>query len=378
MKKIYLILALGFFTCSSYFAHAHHSFAATFAAGEKITIEGVVTNWSFKNPHVLVTVAVENPDGSTTEWVSEGAAATNMRRLGWSADTFSEGDLIRVTGDRTHDGSPMTSIDLVEFLDANGNVVKTMNESEAEIAGGNADGAPAGRPNNLSEKAAPMDLTLADGTTPNLTGAWTRHGMGFGPPQRPTATYTEAGEKAQALFTEVVDPQVFCDNPGLLRQAGMTPHPVRITQYDDRVEFAWEEYGGSRTVYFDERDFKGYRTHLGDGIARYEDGKLIIETHNLLTDPGSPEGDLTSHNVTFTEIYEREDSEQFGPAIRITGIAVDPDWLDGEMVYSGIKMSAGEYEFIENDCQTPLRERVAVHASMSHFVTSTPWQPRRH
>ena len=41
-------------------------------------------------------------------------------------------------------------------------------------------------------------------------------------------------------------PQVFCDAPGMVRQVAMTPHPFRITQYDDRVVFDYSEYGGHR------------------------------------------------------------------------------------------------------------------------------------
>jgi len=376
MKKIIMMFFASVALLTTYSVSAHHSFSATFSAGDKITVEGVVTEWSFKNPHVLVYFDVTNDDGTVTNWVSEGAAATNMRRNGWSADTFTPGEIVRVTGDRTHDGSPMTSIDTVLVLDANGEIVRELGEQETQITGddpeyvaeGNAMGGMGG-PQESFVKAAPMDLTLADGR-PNLTGAWTRHGMGLGRPPVANVTYNETGQKAQALFTEAVDPQVFCDAPGLMRQAGMTPHPVRITQFDDRVEFAWEEYGGSRTVYFDDRDAKGYKTRLGDGIARYEDGALIIETTNLLSNPSSPGGQLLSDQATITERYTRVDDDKFGPVLRIQAFGKDPDWVEGELIFDGLKMSAGEYEFIENDCQPPLRDRVAVHSATSFFITS--------
>ena len=386
MKRLILVFltSVALLVCTA--THAHHSFSATFSAGNKITVEGAVTKWSFKNPHVLVYFDVTNEDGSITNWVSEGAAASNMRRRGWSKDTFSVGEKIRVTGDRTHDGSPMTSIDDVYVLDEVGQVVRTLSEqgatnstvvanTESGASGANGamgGGQGAGGPQGLSQesfvKAAPMDLTLADGR-PNLSSSWSRHGMGLGRPPTSTVEFNEIGKKAQDLFVTAVDPQVFCDAPGLIRQAGMTPHPVTIMQYDDRIEFGWEEYGGSRTVYFDDRDFKGYKTRLGDGIARYEGDSLIIETTNLLSNPTSPVGDLTSDEVTLTEIYSRVDSDKFGPVLRIQAIAKGP-WIDGEMVFDSIKMSVGDYEFIENECQEPLRERVAVHPSTSFFITS--------
>ncbi|MDB4511859.1 DUF6152 family protein [Arenicella sp.] len=380
MNKFLLLAVISIVTLCSQSASAHHSFSATFKADEKTTVEGVITNFSFKNPHVLIHFDVTNDDGTTTEWASEGAAATNMRRQGWGADTFAVGERIRVTGDRTHDGSPMTSIDSVQVLGENGEVARevTVGAEEPVVAADTGDsteggmggmGGMGGGPNAANfVKAAPMDLTLENGK-PNLTGAWSRHGMGLGRPEAPTVTFNETGNKAQALFTEAVDPQVFCDPPGLVRQAGMTPHPVRITQYDDRIEFAWEEYGGSRVVYFDDRDAKGYKTHLGDGIARYEGDALIIETTNLLSDPASPGGQLLSDEAVVTETYKRADSDVFGPVLSIRATATGP-WVDGEMVFEGLKMSVGEYEFIETDCEPPLRERTAVHPSTSFFITS--------
>jgi hypothetical protein len=117
-------------------ANAHHSFAATFKADAVISVEGVVTEFRFKNPHVLVYLDVTNEDGSVTQWVSEGSSATGKRRDGWDRNTIQAGQKIRITGDSTHDGSPMVSMEAVEFLDANsGAVVKTLGEEASKMGG---------------------------------------------------------------------------------------------------------------------------------------------------------------------------------------------------------------------------------------------------
>ena len=354
MKNVLRIAALCIGLAAGSSITAHHSFSATFDAGNKITVRGTVTRYSFRNPHVLIYFEVENNDGTVTEWMGEGASATNLRRGGWSNDTFQIGDIVQITGDRTHDGSPMTSIDAVQVLSPTGEILREPHEVTEEQG---------------YVKAAPMSLTLADGR-PNLGGAWTRHGMGLGRPPGAQVSFTETGQAAQSLFTQATDPQVFCDAPGLVRQAGMTPHPVRITQLDDRVIFEYEEYAGYREIFFDERNFLGYKTHLGDSIARYEGDALIIESRNLLSNPSSPGGQVLSDQTSTTEVYTRVDSETFGPVIRIQMIAKDPAWVDGELIFDNIKMSAGEYEFIENDCRPPLRERVAVNPFTSFFLTS--------
>lgn len=337
---------------------AHHSFSATFQADAKITMEGVVTNFSFRNPHILVYFDVNNADGSTTEWVSEGGAATLMRRAGWSTDSIETGDTIRVFGDSTHDGSPMTSIDTIDIIDGQSGVVLT----ELIPSTGRAD------PETV--KAAAMPLTMPDGN-PNFSSSWSNHGMANGRPRRPEVDFSAAGEALQAKFDLANDGQVFCDPPGLARQVGVTPHPIRITQHADRVIFEYEEYGGYREVFFDDRAHKGINTHLGDSIARYEGDKLIVETVNLLSNQLSPEGNVLSDQTTTREVYSRTDSYEYGPVLNLDMYIIDPINLASQLVMSREKMSiGGEYEMIENDCHAPLRQREAVNSSMNFFLTS--------
>lgn len=340
--KIAVLLGVVALATESY---AHHSFQATFTSDAKIEVEGVVTKFSFKNPHILVYLDVTNEDGSVTPWVSEGAAATLMRRAGWSRDTVKPGDVIRVYGDSTHDGSPMVSIDRIDVLDP-----QTM--AAVRTLGRNAERGG----NTPTPKAAPMALTLDDGR-PNLSGAWTNHGMAGGRPTPPSLEFSEAGKALQATWDKANDPQIFCDPPGLVRQLN-TPHPVRITQLDDRVILEYEEYAGRREVLLgSETPPAGDKSHFGNSVAYYEDDALVIETVNLLGNPGSPEGHLLGDQATTVERYTRADSDRYGPTLRIHVTISDPVNLvkDGEIKRD--KMSAGEYEFIENDCRPPLRDR---------------------
>lgn len=337
---------------------AHHSFAATFKEDAKITVEGVVTSFSFRNPHILVYFDVTNENGSVTQWVSEGGAATLMRRAGWANDAIEPGDYIRVFGDSTHDGSPMTSIDTIDIIDPDSGTLLT------ELI------PRTGRVDPDAVKAVAMPLRLPDGN-PNLTGAWTNHGMANGRPRRSELDFSEVGAALQAAFTLADDGQVFCDPPGLVRQVGQTPHPIRITQHEDRVVFQYEEYGGYREVFFDDRAHLGIKTHLGDSIARYEGDTLVVETINLLANPTSPFGDILSDQTITREVYRRVDNDTYGPIVNLDLYINDPVNLNSTLVVSREKMSAGiGYQMIENDCHAPLRERESVHSAMTFFLTS--------
>jgi hypothetical protein len=341
-------------------AFGHHSFQATFKSDETISVEGVVTDYRFKNPHVLLYVDVTNEDGSVTNWMSEGGSATSLRRRGWARDTLSNGQLVRITGNSTHDGSPMVSIETIEIIDVSSNtVVATL---------GNPPGPGAGRPGGMgmgptapSEPAQFTALKLDDGRV-NLTGAWLqlRSGPRSGPPESLDGVppFSEAGEAAQAAYNRADDPQVFCEPPGLVRQAGFTPHPLKITQNDDHVIIEYEEYGGRRVVYLgDEPGPEGQKSHLGDSVARYEGDALIIETRNLLGNPSHPWGYQFSDQTTVVEVYTRADSEELGSIVHTETTVTDPANLEEPWVLRRDKTFSEGYEFIENECRPPLRKR---------------------
>ncbi|MGI9221045.1 MAG: DUF6152 family protein [Woeseiaceae bacterium] len=349
-------------------ASAHHSFAATFKDGEPIAVEGVVTSFSFKNPHVLIYIDVTNADGSVTNWMSEGAAATNMRSRGWSRDSFKAGDRIRIHGDPTHDGSPMVSIGSIDILDpATGELVRTMGnrrDDDAEI------------------EIVQIPAVLDDGR-PNLTGAWVQIRGGGGRRGRPDELggeppYNEVGAAAQALYDRSDDPQIFCEPPGVIRQSGFTPHPLRITQNDDHIVFEYEEYAGYRVVPLgDELPAPGESSHMGDSVAHYDGDALIVRTVNILSNPSSPIGHRTSDRVSTVETYKRADTEENGPVLSATMDISDPVYYDGgTWTLSQNKRYSEGYEFIENECRPPLRERkIDAAAQVADVVIPPPELP---
>lgn len=331
-------------------ATAHHSFQATYTADKKIQVEGVVTDYSFRNPHVLVYVDVTSADGSVTNWMSEGAAANLLRRSGWSRDTLKTGDIVRVSGNATRDGSPMVSIDRIEVLDPQD--LSTLRVLARQPGG--PDQGPE------TKEYVSLPLRLADGR-PNLSGAWIQNfAERRGPPgsDDPPPPFNQAGAARQAAFEPANDPQIFCDPPGLVRQAGFTPHPVRITQNEDSVLFEYEEYGGRRLIRLgDTLPATGERSPLGDSIAHYDGDRLIVETVNLLQNPTSPAGNYLSDRATTVEIYKRDDHPQYGPVLTIQTAVTDPGYLTDTWTMSRSKVFAKDYTFIENDCRKPLRER---------------------
>ena len=280
-----------------------------------------------------------------------------MRRTGWSANTLKAGDIIRITGNPTRDGSPMVSLEKGELVDPETKVANPLTRE----GGGNAQ--------NALAVNAPLEIKPG---IPNLSGSWANNSRKVrqGPPAPPDMKFNEAGAALQASYDLSTDAQVFCDPPGLVRQAGFTPHPIKITQHDDRVVFDYEEYGGHREVYFNPPPASGIKTHLGDSVAWYEDGALKIESKNLLSNLISPEGNRLSDQTTVLETYRRNDNEQDGAVLAAEIVVNDPMYLTAPVTMTKAKTLVEGYEMIKNECYAPLRERIAVSPYMSFFVTS--------
>jgi hypothetical protein len=358
MKNLISDLLIISLTLASLTAQAHHSFASTFTDERETTIEGIVTEFSFRNPHILVYVDVTNDDGSVTGWITEGGSATGFRRQGWSTDTIQLGQMVRITGDATHDGSPMTSLGSIELIDSETRVT-------ISTIGGGERGGNAYQP-EIDEN---FPLTLADGK-PNLSSVWSNQGIRTTRPGQfaEDPPLNEAGLALQANFDISTDSQVFCDPVGLVRQT-ITPHPVKIEQFEDHVVLSYEEFGGYRKIYFENRNAIVINTHYGDSIARYDGDKLIIETTNLLTNQATNRGFWLTDQLSVVETYSRADTEE-GAILMLNMMVSDPGHLSEDIVHNMLYRDQGAYEFIENDCRTPLRERTAVNPAMNFFLTS--------
>jgi hypothetical protein len=85
--------------------YPHHSFDADFNRDESVTIEGVVTEFWFANPHARIYLDVANDSGETEEWFAEGGSRNNLIRRGWLEDTITPGMRLVISGSRSRDGS---------------------------------------------------------------------------------------------------------------------------------------------------------------------------------------------------------------------------------------------------------------------------------
>ena len=90
-------------------ASAHHSFAM-FDLGKDLTVEAVVKEVQFTNPHVWIQILVKDDKGAETEWSVESGAPGMMLRNGWKPSTLKPGDKVTLTLHPLRNGSPGGSL----------------------------------------------------------------------------------------------------------------------------------------------------------------------------------------------------------------------------------------------------------------------------
>lgn len=79
-------------------AGAHHSFASIYAPDRTATLEGVVVQFLFRDPHSFIQLSVTDPKGNVAKYKVEWRAAAQLTRQGVTRLTLKFGDVLIVTG----------------------------------------------------------------------------------------------------------------------------------------------------------------------------------------------------------------------------------------------------------------------------------------
>ena len=88
-------LALASLACVG-LANAHHGTAINYDWDQTVPLEGIVTEFIFRNPHAALFLDVKQPDGTVINYAIELTSPVMMARsaYGWTRDTFKVGDLV--------------------------------------------------------------------------------------------------------------------------------------------------------------------------------------------------------------------------------------------------------------------------------------------
>jgi len=98
---LFACVAAGATTVRTY---AHHSFAM-YDAGRTMTLEGIVSEFQWTNPHAWIILQVSSRNGQQTQWSIQLNGSGGLARQGWRPKTLTPGMPIAITIHPLRDGT---------------------------------------------------------------------------------------------------------------------------------------------------------------------------------------------------------------------------------------------------------------------------------
>ena len=89
-------------------ASAHHS-GTMFDETKEVTLDGVVKEFQYTNPHSWLLVDVTGADGKVTTWGFEAEGPTTLMQMKVRRSDFAPGTKLKITGHPMKDGRPAAS-----------------------------------------------------------------------------------------------------------------------------------------------------------------------------------------------------------------------------------------------------------------------------
>ncbi len=288
-------------------AAGHHS-RAIYDIDQTITLEGIVSEFEWANPHVYLHVETRDDSGEPVVWAIEHGSTTAMKKRGWSPETFVPGDEVIV---RAHPGKNSTrTMALVYSVEKAG--VTRLGRGDPQEALSAIQGPPA----------------EADG----LSGTWvilqTAMVAYFSEPY--DWPLTERGRAALTSYDDsTMNPQIRCQSrtaPWFM----IFPSVQRIEVGEAFVSIHSEYDSIERTIHLDTDSHESaIASHQGHSIGWWEGDDLVVDTthfddHRSGAARGIPSGpqkhlverfSLDPSRTSMTYSFELEDPEYLAETV---------------------------------------------------------------
>jgi len=269
-KRAWLIVCPTVLAVSA--AYAHHS-PAEYDRGAIIELEGVAQSVLWRNPHVIIELAMTEANGRKLVWSLEAAAVSAQRRRGVAEGMLQAGDRIRAAG---YPSTRRPQHLLLEHV---------LLPSGTELLVGAAREPLWSRDSVGSGEETATAYNAAARKPTGLFRVWTR-GEGQWPWYFREADEYELTDWAAAKAAEYDqfedNPLLDCTPPGMPSVMG-NPYPMQFFDRGDTIEVRFEEFDVVRTIHMnDRRDAATVpRSPLGYSIGHWEGNTLVVATNRL-------------------------------------------------------------------------------------------------
>jgi hypothetical protein len=305
MRSIAVSLA---FLMFSSLALAHHSVTVFFDRNTTVEVEGTVTEIFWRNPHVGLTLEVMNVVGVIEEWELEGGTTNTLIRRGFTADSVSIGDRVKVAGAASRRGEPAIFVSHLLL--------------------------PSGEEVILSDRDLPLRWTSPSADKPVLASAADVTGNGIFKVwgfrdlyqiRSPLMITPLAQAAVDAFDPRADDPSLKCVPPGM-PNAVLNPYPMELIDEGDRIIQRIEEWDARRVFYMreDVRSQTQAPSHLGYSVGRWEGDILVVDTIQVASPFLDADGTPMSENVSMVERYTLSEDET---GLQYEIVVTDPENL---------------------------------------------------
>lgn len=287
--------------CAATGASAHHG-AAPFDTDQTVTVEGVVTEFDYRNPHSFLYLRSTDASGNPVD-VTVETVGSSLRSYGFGPDSLRPGEEVILVMNPSHESPREWGLG-VEAIKEDGSVVP------------------------LSVRFAREREQRSTGNATSLSGVWVPRGEDF---FRFVFAYrewelTEQGRQARDAFDIKDSPQARCipvPPPTLMLYGSVDVVEV----LDDRVLIHSDWLDGERVVYTDGRTPAADEPASVNGysVGRWEDGALVVETtHYTENNSGLAQGLASGSRKRLMERFELVDE---GAGMRYSYVMEDPEYL---------------------------------------------------
>ena len=301
MGRTTYLLMYSALLCYTTSATAHHG-AAPFDTNQTVTIEGVITEFDYRNPHGFLYLQTTDASGNSVD-VTVETVGSSLRPYGFSAESLSAGEEVILVMNPSHRSPEEWGLG-VEVIKTDGAVVP------------------------LSVRFARELEQRSTGNATSMAGVWLPRGEDFfrfvfG---RRSWSLTEKGQQARDAFDISDSPQGRCvaiPPPTLMLYGSINV----VEMLADRVLIHSDWLDGERAIYTDGRNARADEapTVNGYSVGRWEDDALVIETtHFTDNNSGLAQGIPSGPQKRLTERFELIDD---GAGMRYSYAFEDPEYL---------------------------------------------------
>ncbi len=358
LRSLSTAAVLVFCLCAT--AGAHHS-RGNFDLENVTELQGRITEYSWRNPHTFVTLAVENDDGETEEWLLELNSISVLTGTGWDRKTLNVGDEVTVVGNLEINHTKNFFFSNYFVLPDGSRMVSAPNYSR---------GVPIARPpaREIDASAVSEDFSgiwLAAGMGGGGMGGGMGMGMGgnAGAPERRLGGQTPAawlpltarGQSELDAFDVAEDPHFRCEARTLPEV--VTDDQQIVRENDDEIIFRYEILEIERTVHLGMTEHPpGVEpSHLGHSIGWFEGADLVVDTA-LFTPAvwGIGTGLPSSADKHVVERYTLTDG---GNGLRVEYTFEDPVYLTEPVTMSDVFFLDPGYPWQDYNCDANASSR---------------------